>query len=94
MCGLSKIRLLESFILPCRRVGVTLLKRDNSSGADACSSAVGKTPLCDEPAGMEIISGACAYTSDCTSHDLFDAEYDWAKVPPYNENDPRPPLLV
>ena len=25
---------------------------------------------------------------------LFDTEYDWAKVPPYNGNDPRPPLVV
>ena len=25
---------------------------------------------------------------------LFDTEYDRAKVPPYNGNDPRPPLVV
>ena len=26
--------------------------------------------------------------------ELFDTGYDWAKVPPYNGNDPRPPLVV
>ena len=26
--------------------------------------------------------------------DNLDTEYDWAKVPPYNGNDPRPPLVV
>ena len=25
---------------------------------------------------------------------LFEAEYDWAKVPPYNGNDPTSPLEV
>ena len=28
------------------------------------------------------------------SGDFIDTEYDRAKVPPYNGNDPRPPLVV
>ena len=44
---------------------------------------------------MTVVAGKHPHTHRaCLQHEKFDAEYDRAKVPPYNGNDPRPPLVV